>query len=81
LRDEGEAQRIVPHAIEQRFTKNIDNPLGPLTEGSTHRALALTHLVRVRKFSFEIGQPPSGRNLNTASRLATSWSAAMSLPS
>jgi hypothetical protein len=57
LRPEGEGERILPHAIVERFCRNGDGTLVPITEGSTlsvvHR---VTHagIVETRKWSFSI---------------------------
>jgi hypothetical protein len=53
----GSGERILPHSVVERFTKNADGTLSLLTEGSTKEiASRVTHagIARVTKFFFLI---------------------------
>jgi hypothetical protein len=51
LRPEGEGQRILAHAITERFGRTADRSFAPITEGAT---LPVVHagIVEVVRFSF-----------------------------
>lgn len=51
---DGRGQRIIPHAITERFTRNADGTLSPLVEGSTLPIMHRTHagIVEVQRFRF-----------------------------
>jgi hypothetical protein len=54
---DGHTERILPAAIIEKFTRNADGSLEPLTEGSTQRVSIVTHagLTRVARFWFDMG--------------------------
>lgn len=50
-------ERILPHGISERFTRNADGSLAPVVEGSTQPiAVVTTHagIVKTRRFSFSM---------------------------
>jgi hypothetical protein len=55
LRDEGRGQRILAHAITERFCRAADGTVVPITEGSTmpvvHR-VAHAGIITVQRYSF-----------------------------
>ncbi len=59
LRPELDGERILPHAIVEKFARNSDGSLGILTEGSTNKVTTVvTHagIVKTRRFSFDLPQ-------------------------
>jgi hypothetical protein len=55
LRHDGQGERILPHAIVERFSRNAFGELEPVTEGSTKPVVhRVTHagIVAVDRFSF-----------------------------
>ena len=57
LRDEGQGERILAHAIVERFARGADGALVPITVGSTsaivHRVMH-AGIVKTRQWSFAI---------------------------
>jgi hypothetical protein len=65
LHDAGEGERILPAAIVERFTKNADGTLGPLTEGSTKPVTAILHhagIATVQHYGIMAQTPQSALN-------------------
>lgn len=57
LKPEPDGERILPHAVSQKMTRNVDGTLGVLIEGSTQAVTTIiTHagIVRTRRWSFHI---------------------------
>ena len=57
LKPDGETTRILPAAIEERFTRNGDGTLSLLTEGSTRRLAEVRRhagIVRTERWSFSM---------------------------
>jgi len=56
----GTGERILPHSIVEKFTRNADGELVPLTPGSTAKvATTVTHagIVTTERYEFEMGTP------------------------
>ena len=59
-RADGTGERILPHSIVEKFTRNADGELVPLTPGSTAKvATTVTHagIVTTERYEFEMGTP------------------------
>jgi hypothetical protein len=59
-RADRDGERILPHSIVEKFTRNADGELVPLTPGSTAKvATTVTHagIVTTERYEFEMGTP------------------------
>jgi hypothetical protein len=57
VREIGEGERIRPTAIVERFVRNADGTLAPLTEGSTKPVTAILHhagITKVKRYAFTL---------------------------